>query len=351
MPLISKIVLKKYPESLPSQEDFECQEIELQELSDGQILVKTLYLSVDPYMRGLLNPTGIDGNYPFFRLGETIVSGGVGEVLSSKNPNFEEGDLIEGALPWQTRFIADKFVERLPWLGRGDRNGIRKLTYAHDHPSDAVGLYGMPGLTAYFGIRTGEVHEGDIVVVSSAAGAVGSVAGQLAKCKGATVIGLTSSVEKGQKLIAELGFDHAINYRDQDFQDQITKIAPHGVDVYIDNVGGFVSETIMNQLKPLKGRVVLLGMISTYNDNQKTGHLNVWPINLKSTTMKGSMFYHFEDDFPSAIEEMIELKNQNRLRMVERAYSGLESAPTALNSLFGNSNFGKVVITLSPSGS
>jgi NADPH-dependent curcumin reductase CurA len=226
-------------------------------------------------MRGLLNPTGLGGNYPFFKLGETIVSGGVGRVVASLHEQFKPGDYVEGAFPWQELFITDAFVDRLPWLGRGDRTGIRKLSYGLEHISDAIGLFGMPGLTAYFAIQTGDIKPGDLVVVSSAGGAVGSVAGQLAKLKGATVVGLTSSAKKAEFLTQELKFDRVLNYKSVTFSEELTAIAPEGVDVYLESVGGRVGEIVMNQLKERTARIVLIGMVSTYNDDKQSGYINV----------------------------------------------------------------------------
>lgn len=254
-----RIVLIEYANGVnPTEKNFELQNCEIPSLSEKEVLLKTLYLSVDPYMRGCM--TGVEGYYyPQFPLGDAIVSNGVAQVVESKHPLFQPGDLVEGLMAWQDFCVSNGVGE----LSEG--KGLRQVNPNIKKLSHAVGILGMPGMNAYFGIlEVARPKRGETVLISGAAGAIGSAAGQIAKLLGARVIGLAGSEEKIQ-MLQEIGFDSALNYKSPQLSEEIKAACPERPDVYFDNVGGQTSQTVMWTMRH-PARVIECGQISTYDD-------------------------------------------------------------------------------------
>ena len=240
-------LLKSRPPGVPEAGNFELVEIPVPEPGDGEVLVRSVYLSLDPYMRGRMRD--VKSYVPPVQIGELMEGGGVGEVIASNNPKFAKGDIVEGRLGWQEYALSD---------GASLRNVDPSLAPI----STANGILGMPGMTAYFGfLDVGQPREGETVVVSAASGAVGGLVGQIAKIKGCRAVGIAGSDEKCRYVEDELGFDAAINYKTQDLHEALKQACPEGVDVYFDNVGGAMLDAVLRHIN-IKARIVICGMIS-----------------------------------------------------------------------------------------
>jgi len=327
-----RIVLAERPTGMVNEQTTRLEELDVPEPGAGEALVKVRYISIDPTIRtwmddapGYLPPIGID---------EVIRSGGVGEVLKSNSDAYAEGDMLFGMTGWQDYVIADSGERAMQALPAGLA------------PTAALSIFGITGMTAYFGMTdVGRVKEGDVVVVSGAAGATGSTAGQIAKIKGAKkVVGIAGGPEKCKWIVDELGFDEAIDYKNENVPARLREACPDGIDLYFDNVGGEILNACLGQLA-LRGRVVLCGAISGYNSREAaSGPVNYINLLIRRGRMEGFIILDYFDRFPAAQAEVGGWLATGQLKSSEHIVEGLENAPEALNLLFTGGNTGKVIV-------
>lgn len=304
------------------------------EPAEGEALVKVRYLSIDPTIRTWMDD--VPSYLPPIQIGEVIRSGGVGEVIESRTDAYQPGQLLFGMTGWQDYVIADGGEQAMTVLPDGVPPGI------------AIGILGVTGMTAYFGITdVGRIKEGDVVVVSGAAGATGSAAGQIAKIKGAKkVVGIAGGPEKCAHTVDDLGFDEAIDYKSENVAARLHDACPDGIDLYFDNVGGSILNDCLANLA-LRGRVVLCGAISTYNDDgPPVGPSNYLTLLVRRGRMEGFIILDYLDRFPAAQLEMAGWIAEGKIKSSEHVVQGLEKAPDALNLLFNGGNTGKVIVAL-----
>jgi NADPH-dependent curcumin reductase len=326
-----QVRLAARPVGLPRASDWDHTEEPVAEPGEGEVLVKLKYLSLDPAMRGWMN----DGRsyVPPVGIGEVMRAGGVGEVLASEHPGLEAGDHVTGMTGIQEYAV-------LP----GD--AVVKV-----HPELAalpvyLGTLGMPGMTAYFGLlEIGKPKEGETVVVSGAAGAVGSVVGQIAKIKGCRAVGIAGGEEKCRHIVEELGFDAAIDYKSEDVLRSLRQHCPNGIDVYFDNVGGEILDAALACLAR-GGRIPLCGAISQYNaEGGMRGPANYMSLLVNRGTMTGFLVFDFADRYGQAAQEMAGWRQEGRLRSFEDvATGGVPAFPETLLRLFRGENLGKLVL-------
>ena len=292
------------------------------EPDDGQALIRVRYLSIDPTIRTWMDDA--PGYLPPI---------GIGEVVASRSQGYQVGDLVFGMTGWQEYALADTGA-----------NAMTPLPAGVD-PTMALSVLGVTGMTAYFGLfDVGQLRPGNTVVVSGAAGATGSVVGQLARIEGAAnVVGIAGSAEKCAWLTGELGFDHAINYRDENVAARIRQTCPDGIDVYFDNVGGTILDACLANLA-MKARVVLCGAISQYNRDRPEGPRNYLNLIVKRARMEGFLILDYVDRFPEAQLRMAGWVMEGRIQHREHVIDGLDHAGDALNLLFSGGNTGKVVV-------
>ena len=296
----------------------------------GEALARVRYISIDPTIRTWMNDA--PGYLPPIGIGEVVRAGGVAEVIESNSGRYSRGDLIFGMTGWQDYAIADEGANRMQRLP----DGIS--------PTSALSVFGMTGMTAYFGLLdVGRVAEGDVVVVSGAAGATGSTVGQIAKIKGASkVVGIAGGPEKCAWIVDELGFDAAIDYKSENVRERLRAEAP-AIDLYFDNVGGEILNAALANIA-LRGRVVLCGAISGYNERNATGPTNYTMLIVRRGRMEGFIILDYVDRFPAAQLEMGGWLAEGRIKAAEHIVEGLENAPDALNLLFTGGNTGKVIV-------
>jgi len=300
----------------------------------GEALVGVRYLSMDPTIRTWMDDA--PGYLPPIELGATVRSGGVGEVLRSNSDRYAVGDLVVGITGWQDYVIADEGAASMQVVPPGIE------------PPMVLSVLGVTGMTAYFGmIDVGKVAAGDTVVVSGAAGATGSVAGQIARIRGATkVIGIAGTPEKCAWIVDELGFDAAVNYKSDDVAASLRSLCPEGIDLYYDNVGGDILDICLAQLA-MRGRIVLCGAISVYNEKTRPpGPRNIFNLIIKRGRMEGFLVLDYLDRFLEAQIEMVGWLSEGTVKHAEHIVDGLEHAPEALNLLFTGGNTGKVIVKL-----
>jgi NADPH-dependent curcumin reductase CurA len=318
---------------MPVPSDFEVAEVELPDPAEGEILVRNAFVSVDPYMRGRMND--VKSYVPPFRLGEALVGGAVGRVIASRNERFDEGAWVVHGLGWREAALSD---------GRG----VQAFDPSVAPVSTALGILGMTGLTAYVGIEDiAGVQAGETVFVSGAAGAVGSAAAQLARLRGARVIGSAGTKEKVAWL-EELGLDGAFDYRRTPTRDALRGLAPDGIDVYFDNVGGEALEAAIGSMR-LHGRVVACGSISRYNATEALpGPRNLFMVVTKRLRMQGFIVFDHHDRFPAFLAEVAPLVANGSLRYRETIADGIENAPQAFIGLLEGENIGKMLVRVGP---
>lgn len=342
---MQRVVLASRPgkNGAPVPENFRLEETTLStDLKEGEVLVKTLYLSVDPYMRCRMNDdTGADYLRPW-PLSESVDGGGVGLVQSSLCSSFSEGDVVTSFnWPWQTHAVLQgATLQKLdPQLVDG-------------HLSYFLGAVGMPGLTALFGVREkGHVTKGQTMVISGAAGACGSIAGQIGRLDGcSTVVGICGSEEKCRALVKDLGFSAAVNYRQENVSDRLKQCCPKGVDVYFDNVGGDISDTVISQMNK-SGHVILCGQISQYNkDVPYPPPLSEETQNTLSTnsiTRDRFMVLNYMDKADAGIFELSQLVRSGQVKVLETVVNGIENMGVAFCSMMKGGNIGKQIIKIS----
>jgi len=301
----------------------------------GEALVRVRYLSIDPTIRGWMN--AVDTYLPAIRVGEVIRSAGLGEVIASNADGLAVGDTVFGMLGWQDYAVV---TTAGPLTAQVVPPGIG--------PAMALGLLGANGLTAWFGLMdVGRIVAGDHVVVSGAAGATGMLVGQIARIKeAASIVGLAGTDEKCAWLMSEAGFDHAINYKTQDIGAELSRLVPSGIDLFWDNVGGPILNTCLAHLA-MRGRVVLCGGISGYNDVAlPPGPANYMNLIVKRGRMEGFIVLDYADRFGEAQLELVTWAMEGRIKAPAHIVDGLEHAPDALNLLFTGGNTGKVIVRL-----
>ena len=331
-PTNRQFVLGKRPEGTPDRDTFELEEVEVPEPEYGEVLIRTLYLSVDPYMRGRMDEA--ESYAESWQVGEPMEGAVVGEVVDSEHDSWDEGAFVTGDLTWSEYVTAHG-----DWLSPvepGENLGLE----AH------LGVLGMPGRTAYFGTRDVlDPYPGDTVVVSGAAGAVGSTVGQIAKLAGTRVIGFAGSEEKVRYLEDDLGFDVGINYEEtDDYRAALDEAAPDGVDRYFDNVGGPISDAVFTRLN-VDAKVAVCGQIDTYNATEApTGPRKLPMVIAPRATVQGFLVFDYQSRFPQATEHLREWVAAGDLDHRETVVEGFENAPDAFLGLFSGDNVGKQVV-------
>ncbi|MBI36907.1 MAG: NADP-dependent oxidoreductase [Alphaproteobacteria bacterium] len=319
------------PISEPSEDDFEIRENPIPDLGKNQFLVKIIYLSVDPYMRGRMR----DGaSYaPPAALDEVMVGGAVGQIIKSNNDSYSEGKIVQGNFGWQEYAVSDGV-------------GVNVVDTSLAPISTSLGVLGMPGLTAYFGLlEVGRPVLGETIVISAAAGAVGSVVGQIAKIKGCNVVGIAGGSEKCRYLEEELGFDYTIDYKSQlNISNALDSTCPKGIDIYFDNVGGAILDEVLNHIN-LGARIPICGMISEYNLSEP--QLVPRPTRallVNRARMQGLLVWDWVERRQEGIEQMARWIKEGKLHYKEDILEGIDKAPEAFLKLFKGQNFGKQII-------
>jgi len=331
--LSREIRLVARPLGFPGEDLFEVAETPIPDPADGQLLVRNAYFSVDPYMRPRMND--VRSYVAPYTLGEAMTGGAVGRVAVSRHPAFLEGDWVLHPLGWREWALSDG-------------SGMRKVELGAAPVSTALGVLGMPGFTAYYGLfELGKPGEGETVFVSGAAGAVGSAAGQMAKIAGCRVVGSAGSPEK-VAWVRELGFDAAFDYREHPVRGALVELAPEGIDVYFDNVGGDHLEAAIGALRTY-GRIVACGSISRYNDAQPApGPRNMFMVVTKRLRMQGYIISDHYDRFPEFFARAQGWVRDGRLRYRETVIEGIENAPRAFLGLLRGENVGKMLVQVGP---
>jgi NADPH-dependent curcumin reductase len=330
-----RVTLVRRPPGEPVETDFQVETAPMPATGPGQVLVRIIYLSLDPYMRGRMRdaasyaaPVG---------LGDVMPGGTVGEVVQSNHPGFRVGEIVEDRLGWQEYAVCNGAT-------------LRKIDPAIAPISTANGVLGMPGMTAWFGLmEIGQPKPGETVVVSAASGAVGQVVGHLAKLAGCRVVGIAGGPAKCAFIQQELGFDAAVDYKGANNLDAALKIAcPNGIDVYFDNVGGPVTDAVIPHLN-FWARIPLCGSISAYNaEKPEMGPRILWPFVGRRVTLRGFIVSDFAPKFEPARRAMGELVRSGRLKYREDIVDGIEKAPRAFIGLLRGENFGKLQVRLGP---
>ncbi|MEV5833317.1 NADP-dependent oxidoreductase [Nocardia sp. NPDC052112] len=331
----TRIVLASRPEGAPTPANFRIETATLPEPGEGEVLLRTLYLSLDPYMRGRMSAA--ESYAAPVEIGDVMVGGTVAEVLESRAPSLAKGDVVQAYSGWQTHQVTSAA-------------GLRKLDPDNAPISTALGVLGMPGFTAYSGLlKIGQPEAGETLVVAAASGPVGSAVGQIARIKGVRAIGIAGGPEKCAYVRAELGFDAAIDHRAPDFVDQLRAAVPDGVDIYFENVGGAVADAVYPLLNTY-GRVPVCGLIANYNATGTPQGPDRLPgfygrILTKSLTVRGFIQTEFvREMYKDFLREMSGWIAEGRVRYREDVVEGLEHAPDAFIGMLEGRNFGKLVV-------
>ncbi len=332
--LSREVRLVRRPVGFPREEDFSIEEVPILDPGEGQVLVQNLYMSVDPYMRGRMND--VRSYVPPYALGQPLDGGALGRVVRSSHPTLREGELVLSQMGWREHFVSEA-------------GALRKVERGPVPLSAFLGTLGMPGLTAYVGLLDlGQPREGETVFVSAAAGAVGSVVGQIAKIRGCRVVGSAGSDEKCRLLREELGFDAAFNYKTTDPEAALAELAPRGIDIYFDNVGGVQLEAALSRMNPF-GRIPVCGMISLYNATElPPGPSNLIQIIPKRLTLRGFIVSDHLDRYPEFLRDMTAWFTEGRIRIRETIVEGIENAPRAFLGMLRGENTGKMLVRLAP---
>ncbi|WP_392482498.1 NADP-dependent oxidoreductase [Nostoc sp. C110] len=324
-----QIILKSRPVGEPKESDFALVETPTPEPGEGEILSRTIYLSLDPYMRGRISAS--ESYAASVELNSAIVGGTVSQVIKSNHPQFQVGDFVLSNNGWQTYAVS-----------KGET--LRKLDPTQAPLSYSLGVLGMPGLTAYAALLDiGQPKEGETVVVSAASGAVGAVAGQIAKIKGARVVGIVGSDDKRDYIVKELGFDVGINRKTQELDSALKEAAPNGIDVYYDNTAGVILETVLQQIN-LGARIPLVGLISEYNATSTPSGPNLMPLLVKRALIKGFLVSDYQHRFNGFLRDVSGWLQSGQLKYKEDVVIGLENAPRAFIGLLRGENFGKLIV-------
>ncbi|MEM9546709.1 MAG: NADP-dependent oxidoreductase [Bacteroidota bacterium] len=325
-----QLILVKRPVGMPSADTWKLKESAVQELKDGEVLIQNHYISLDPAMRGWMNET--KSYIPPIPIGDVMRAGSIGKVIQSKNPKYKEGEVLTGWGGVQQYIVTDG-------------EGYYPVDISLAPMPMYIGTLGMPGMTAYFGIlEVGKIKEGDTVLVSGAAGAVGSVVGQIAKIKGCKVIGIAGGPDKCKYLVDELGFDGAIDYKNENIYSGIKQYCPKGIDVYFDNVGGEILDAALSRLR-MHARIVICGAISQYNNTTAIkGPSNYLSLLVNRATMQGMVVMDYAKGYRDAAMQMGQWMMAGKLKSREDIYEGIENFHDTFQRLFTGEKKGKLVL-------
>lgn len=329
-----RIVLASRPSGAVEPANFRLEEAHVPVPVAGQVLLRTVFLSLDPYMRGRMNDA--PSYAPCVQLGEVMTGGAVSQVIASQHPDFQPGDQVMGYTGWQDYAVSDG-------------SGLSKLPADIPNPSLALGVLGMPGFTAYMGLMDiGQPKPGETVVVAAASGAVGAVVGQIAKIQGCRVVGIAGGADKCRFVVDELGFDACLDRRAPDFPAQLSGSCPSGIDVYFENVGGAVFDAVLPLLNT-HARVPLCGLISLYSGEASAASTDRLPaltrtLLVKRIRMQGFIIFDYEGRQAEFLGPMRQWLAQGRVKFREDVVDGLENAPQAFIGLLRGENFGKLVV-------
>ena len=333
-----QVLFVSRPDGPPTAENFKLVDSPIPTPGDGEMLLRTIYLSLDPYMRGRMN-TG-RSYAKGAELGQPMVGGTIAQVVKSNIPAFSEGDFVVSSNGWQEYAVSNGA-------------GVRKIDPANAPISTGVGVLGMPGMTAYVGLLAhGRPKEGETVVISAASGAVGSAVGQIAKIKGCRAVGIAGGPDKCAYVRDELGFDECVDYKAPDFKDALKAACPSGVDIYFENVGGIVFDTVLDLMNDY-GRIPVCGRIANYNDTEAPPGPNMVPklmgiVLTRRLTIRGfivSNHPEYQEDF---LRDMGAWVREGRVKYREDIVEGLETAVSAFQGLLKGKNFGKQLVRVSP---
>jgi len=326
-----QIVLATRPKGLPQLTDFRFEYVEIPKMKVGDVMLKPLYFSVDPYMRGRMNDA--KSYIHAFKTDKPIEGSALATVMESKSDLFKSGDIVLGMLPWrESTVISDK--------------GLQKVDATQQPLSYFLSVLGMTGITAYIGLmHICKPLAGETVVVSGAAGAVGIVVGQIAKLQGCRVIGITGSEEKVKLLVEKFGFDEAINYKTTTYVNKaIATICNDGVDIYFDNVGGNISDAVISNLN-VQSRIAVCGQIALYNSTDiPLGPRLQLTLLTKNAMMQGFTVGNYKSEFPEAIEHLTQWVHEGKIDFTETIFYGFDQLPTAFIGLFSGENIGKMIV-------
>jgi NADPH-dependent curcumin reductase CurA len=324
-----RVLLASRPNGWVSEANFRIEEAPVPQPAEGEVLVKNLWLSLDPYMRGRMSDAksyvkGVD-------IGEVMVGQTVGEVIASRNPTLKAGD---------------KVLTQLGWQLYGTTPDATKVDEKRAPLSYYLGILGMPGMTAYFGLKEiGQPKAGETVVVSAASGAVGSVVGQLAKLWGCRAVGIAGGSRKCEYVTRELGFDACVDYKAANLAEALKRACPAGVDVYFDNVGGEIFDLMLREMN-LFSRVVVCGLISDYNATEAYGIRNWRSVLVNRIRLQGMIVFDWRNRYGEALKALSDYYAQGKLKYRESVVEGLENAPRGLIALLRGQNFGKQLVKL-----
>ncbi len=328
------ILLNNRPKGKPTTSNFEfVEENKILTVNEGEILLEAKYVSVDPYLRGRMSDA--KSYVPPFELNKPVQSGIVAKVIVSNNDKFLEGQYVSGLLNWQTQQVSTGV-------------GLTKIDETKAPLSAFLGILGMTGLTAYLGLNEiGKPKAGETIVVSGAAGAVGSVVGQIAKILGLNVIGIAGTDEKIELLKSKFGFDAGINYNTSTNIDaDLKELAPNGVDIYFDNVGGPISDAVLFNINRF-ARIIICGAISVYNETETPKSVSVQPFLVKnSALMQGFIVSNYADKFPEATQQLTSWLSVSKLTYTETIVEGFDNIPNAFIDLFDGKNKGKMIVKI-----
>lgn len=331
----TRITLAARPQGRPKPDDFRTETVPLPELAEGQVLLETLFLSLDPYMRGRMNDAK---SYAApMELGDTMVGATVSRIRQSRHTDYAEGDIVLSGAGWQTHAISDG-------------KGLRKLDPQVAPPSTALHVLGMTGFTAWSGLgNIGKPKAGETVAVAAASGPVGSMVGQIAKLRGARAVGIAGGADKCAYVREELGFDAAVDHRDPDFAKKLAEACPDGIDVYFENVSGPVWQAVLPLLN-LYARVPVCGLVAHYNDHGEVEGPDRLPATMgailsKSLTLRGFIMAEFmEEQMDDFLREASGWVKQDKLHWREDVVDGLDAAPEAFIGMLEGKNFGKLIV-------
>lgn len=328
----TRILLRRQSDGIPNADDFEVTSAQIEQAGNGQLLCETIYLSLDPYLRGKISGRHMSGSV---MPGELMAGEAISRVVESKHDGFSAGDIVAAHSGWQSDPVIDAA-------------GARHIDPVVGPLSTFLGILGMPGLTAYAGLlRLGEPKAGDTVLVSAASGAVGSLVGQIAKLKGCRVVGIAGAPEKCAWVTDVAGFDDVVSYKTGDLREGLDRSCPDGIDVYFDNVGGDTLQAVMERLA-LGARVVLCGLMAQYNSNEMPPGPNPAFIIKARATVRGMVVYDHEDLRAEMVNEVSQWLRDGKIKYLEDRTEGLESAPEAFSRLMQGKNVGKAIVVVRP---